>query len=141
MVSNLVVVYSSSSYSNIGVGDYCLGISLVVGAGVGISLIIFTLGYLYFLGGLLYGLSIVSSILGLVALFLRGLVGSVCCLNISTSCLSVCSFSSSIGLVRASTRSKALLVAASLADSPGIFVFYGKKSTVLSVRSTRILLM
>ena len=72
----------------------------------------------------------VASILGLGALFLRSLFGSFFHLNISATCLSACSFVapmgangvSGAGLARASTRYKAVLVAASFGYIQGIFV-------------------
>ena len=69
------------------------------------------------------------STLGLGVSFLRCLIGSVCCVDIYSGCLSAWRFSapmgsnysSRAGLVKASTRSKTELLVTSLVDIPGIF--------------------
>ena len=83
--------------------------------------------------------------LRLGALFLIGLSGSVCILNISTSQLNACSFSApmgenrsdAIGSVRASTRYRDALVVTYLEEIPGIFVCARKNLNVSTICSDR----
>ena len=125
LVFNLVCLYLYSSYYTNGVVGPGFGLSLSVGAGVGILVGIFNLGYMQYLGWFLDARFVVASILLLYALFLMVLYRSVFLWNITASCLIDCIFvspmsanvASGVGSVRASTRSRYALVTVSLGGS------------------------
>ena len=144
MVFTIGGVYSPSSNSTIGVGISGIGIFLVVGDVVGRLLENFTLGDVYILSGLLDDLYVVASTLGLGDLFLRRLVGSVCCLITYDSCLSTFIFyalmgangDSGSGSVKVYTIPTATLIADSLEESTCIFVCFVKINCIVHVLLT-----
>ena len=116
-----------------------------MGARVGRLLGIFTLRDTVVFGGLLF---ITPTLICAVSLW-KALCGVVFCLNIYTNCLIYCSFSApmvangdaGVGLGIDSIISMAALVSDSWLDSTGILLCSGKKSTVSTVCSDRVLVV